>query len=246
MIWATVRHDSRDSQDTSQQAADQTSTSMHDVTAFERTVSADHRLTVTQDSSDPRGENIRMLCTELLLRRESSDRADIIALVSPCAGEGRSMLAAELAIAFARTGCATLLVDADLRRPHQHLLFDTDNQEGLSQAIESGSEPRLHAVRGLPRMSVLTSGGVPGNPLELLSSKRFAQMIEAWRDDWKFVVIDTAPAGYFADALAVASVVGRVLTLSRAQHTSYKDMQEMLRRLGGTRAQILGAVISHF
>jgi receptor protein-tyrosine kinase len=187
-----------------------------------------------------------MLRTELLLRRESSDRADIIALLSPCAGEGRSLLAAELAIAFARTGGPTLLVDADFRHPQQHSLFGTDNLEGLSQAIESGAEPRLHAVRGLPRMSLLTSGGVPGNSLELLSSNRFASMIEDWRNSLKFVVIDTAPAVHFADALAVASVVGRVLTLSRAQHTSYKNMQDMLRRLAATRAQILGGVISYF
>jgi receptor protein-tyrosine kinase len=71
-------------------------------------------------------------------------------------------------------------------------------------------------------------------------------MVEDWRDNFEFVVIDTAPVKQFSDALAVASFVGRVLTLSRAQHTPYKDMQDMLRRLAATRSQILGAVISHF
>jgi len=155
-------------------------------------------------------------------------------------------LAAELAIAFAQTGRPTLLVDADFRRPRQHLLFDADNRQGLSQTLESGVAPRLHAVRGLPRMSLLTAGAVPDNPLELLSSSNFASLLEEWRTEFKFVVIDTPPAMYFADGLAVASLVGRVLALSRAQHTPFKDMQYLLRRLEATRSKILGAVINHF
>ena len=59
-------------------------------------------------------------------------------------------------------------------------------------------------------------------------------------------MIDTAPIARFSDALAVANLVGRVLVLSRAQHTPYREMQNMLRRLAATRSEILGAVISHF
>jgi len=218
-------------------------------TGFEPTlhlVQPDDRLIMAHDPCDPRCEKIRALRTELLLRREPAERADIVALLSPCAGEGRSLLAAELAIAFAQTGQPTLLVDADLRRPQQHVLFGTHNRQGLSQAIESGEKPHLHSVHGLARMSLLTAGVVPNDPLELLSSRRFAAMIEDWRNDFAYVVIDTAPVGHFADGLAVASLVGRVLTLTRARHTPYKDMHDMLRRLAATRSQILGAVISHF
>jgi receptor protein-tyrosine kinase len=242
----TASHNPRDSIHASQEGADQASRSRCEITPIEQIVEPDDRLIMAHDPYDPRCEKIRALRTELLLRRESPDRADIVALLSPCAGEGRSQLAAELGIAFAQTGRPTLLVDADLRRPQQHLLFGTDNRQGLSQAIESGADPYLHTVRGLPRMSVLTSGAVPSNPLELLSSRSFASMIEDWRDNFEFVVIDTAPVMHYSDGLAVANLVGRVLALSRAQHTPYKDMQDMLRRLAATRSRILGAVISHF
>jgi receptor protein-tyrosine kinase len=237
---------SRDSQHAPHEGADLAPKSRREVASIDHIVQPDKRLIMAHDPYDPRCEKIRALRTELLLRRESTDRADIVALLSPCAGEGRSLLSAELAIAFAQTGRPTLLVDADLRRPQQHLLFGTDNKQGLSQAIETGANPQLHTVHGLPRMSLLTSGPVPGNPLELLSSRSFASMIEDWRDNFEFVVIDTAPVMHFSDGLAVASLVGRVLALSRAQHTPYKDMQDMLRRLAATRSQILGAVISHF
>jgi protein-tyrosine kinase len=242
----TASYSSRDSQQASDDGADPAPRSKCEITPIERPVEPDDRLIMAHDPRDPRCEKIRALRTELLLRRESPDRADVIALLSPCAGEGRSQLAAELAIAFAQTGRPTLLVDADLRRPRQHLLFGTDNRQGLSQAIEAGVKPYLHDVHGLPRMSLLTAGAIPSNPLELLSSRGFAAMIEDWRDNFEFVVIDTAPVMHFSDGLAVANFVGRVLTLSRAQHTSYRAMQDMLRRLAATRSQILGAVISHF
>ena len=209
-------------------------------------VEPDLRLIMAHDPLDPRCEKIRALRTELLLRRESMERAEIIALLSPCAGEGRSLLAAELAIAFAQTGHPTLLVDADLRRPQQHLLFGARNRHGLAQAIASGEPPFLQAVNGLTQLSLLTAGVVPDDPLELLSSRRFAALIDSWRETFEFVVIDTAAVGRFSDALAVASLVGRVLTLSRSQHTPLKDMRDMLRRLAATRSRILGAVISHF
>ncbi len=246
MSIKTASHNSRDSKHASLEGTDQMSRSRGEITPIELMAEPDDRLIMAHDPYDPRCEKIRALRTELLLRRESIDRADIVALLSPCAGEGRSMLAAELAIAFAQLGRPTLLVDADLRHPQQHLLFGTDNRQGLSQAIEYGVKPQLHTVHSLPRMSVLTAGEVPSNPLELLSSSSFASMIEDWRDNFEFVVIDTAPVMRFSDGLAVASLVGRVLALSRAQHTPYKDMQDMLRRLAATRSQILGAVISHF
>ncbi len=246
MSIRTASHNTVDSKHTSHGGSDQASRLRGEITSIEPAVEPSDRLIMAHDPYDPRYEKIRALRTELLLRRESTDRADIIALLSPCPGEGRSLLSAELAIAFAQMGRPTLLVDADLRRPQQHLLFGTDNRQGLSQAIEYGTKPQLHSVRGLARMSVLTAGEVPANPLELLSSNVFASMIEDWRDNFEFVVIDTAPVKHFSDGLSVASLVGRVLALSRAQRTPYRDMQDMLRRLAATRSQILGAVISHF
>jgi len=239
-------HLSRDSKYAAQEGADPQPRSRREITPIENRLKPGDGLIMAHDPYDPRCEKIRALRTELMLRRELTDRADIVALLSPCAGEGRSLLAAELAIAFAQTGRPTLLVDADLRRPQQHTLFGTDNRQGLSEAIEYDVTPLLHTVQGLPRMSVLTAGAVPSNPLELLSSRGFASMIESWRSNFEFVVIDTAPITQFSDGLAVARLVGRVLALSRAQHTPYKDMQDMLRRLAATRSQILGAVISHF
>ena len=203
-------------------------------------------LLLAQDPYDPHSEQIRMLRTELLLRHESSDHANIFAVVSPCSGEGRSQIAAELAIAFAQLGRPTLLVDADLRNPQQHFLFGADNTVGLSQALLHGQKPQFHAVSGLPALLLLTAGPRPPNPLELLSDRSFEGLVDEWRQNFRYVVVDTPPVTQFADGLAVATIVGRVLSISRASRTSYKDTRNMLRRLAATQSRILGAVINHF
>lgn len=211
-----------------------------------RGVKPNGRLLIPQDSDNPRLEKLRTLCAELLLRRDAGDETGVFALASPGPGEGRTQLAAELAISLARLGRSTLLVDADLRRPQMHLLFGADNSPGLAQALERNIPPHLHAVENVPQLFLLTAGATPHNPMELLSQPRFAAMMEEWRQTFDFVVIDTAPSIFYADALAVASLAGKVLTVNRAHYTLSKDTKDMLRRLHSARSEVVGAIISHF
>jgi receptor protein-tyrosine kinase len=193
-----------------------------------------------------RSEQIRLLRTELMLRHDGSDGANVLAVVSAHPGEGRSQLAAELAISFAQLGQPTLLVDADLRAPRQHALFGADNRTGLASALAREERPLLQAVAGLPALSLLTAGPPPANPLELLSDRCFEDTLSDWRSTFQFVVLDTSPIDRYADALAVATVAGRVLTLCRATRTRFRDTRNVQRRLAATRARTLGAVINHF
>jgi protein-tyrosine kinase len=203
-------------------------------------------LVIAHTVDHARSEKVRALRTKLLLGRQGTRQANVVTLLSPCAAEGRSRLCAELAIAFAQLGRATLLVDADLRHPRQHTLFGSDNQWGLAQALVHGEPPRLHGVEGVPDLALLTSGEVPGNPLELLSGDHFEQMVKGWHQDYEFVVVDTPPVTSYFDGLAVATRVKRVLVVSRAQVTSFKDLKEMSRHLAATPAKVLGAVINNF
>jgi len=212
----------------------------------ERQAEASERLVLAHSPYHPRSEQLRMLRTELLLRQEPGQSANVVAVLSPCAVEGRSQLAAELAIAFAQLGRPTLLVDADLRHPQQHVLFNADNTLGLAQAIAREEVPRFQSVKEQPSLFLLTAGAPPPNPLELLSDRCFEVMANEWRQHFEFVVLDTPPVSQYADALAVATIVGRVLSLSRARHTPYRETRDMMRRLGATQSRILGAVINHF
>jgi protein-tyrosine kinase len=204
-------------------------------------------LLLVNNAGHPHCERIRALRTELLMLMGTENRqASVFAVLSPGPGEGRSQLVAELAIAFAQLGRRTLLVEADLRHPRQQILFGAENATGLAQCLSFGAVPQLLRVDGLPQLSLLPAGSAPSNPLELLSDGRFEGLLFDWRRIFDVLVIDTPPVTKYADGLAIASFAEQVLVLSRANSTSHKDMKDTLRRLGTTKARVLGAVVNNF
>ncbi|HEY7930020.1 MAG TPA: CpsD/CapB family tyrosine-protein kinase [Steroidobacteraceae bacterium] len=203
-----------------------------------------NRLQAACDADNPHAERLRALRTELLLLAEGGRDASCIAIMSPCSHEGRSQLAAELAVAFSQLGQRTLLIDADLRRPTLHSLFGVEVQWGLAQALAFGEPPHLIGVEGLPFLTVLPSGPRVSNPLELLSGGRMESLLRHWRRDQAFILIDTPPVSQYADALTIAAMVGQVVLVSRTQTTPYKELKGLLQRLGPTHARVLGAVVN--
>jgi protein-tyrosine kinase len=203
-------------------------------------------LILAHDPYCDRSESIRSLRTELLMRTNGRRGAACFALMSPCSGEGRSQLAAELAIAFAQLGSRTLLVDADMRRPRLHELFGADNSVGLAQALVDSKALRMRGVEGFPKMALLTSGTLPPNPLELLSGNRFERMLAEWRRSYEFIVIDTPPVSQYSDGLAVASVAGHVVLLGRVNSTPFSAMAELRRKLDTSQSWVVGAVLNSF
>jgi receptor protein-tyrosine kinase len=207
---------------------------------------AGRQLIIAHDPDHPRSELMRRLRTELLLRTGARRGAAFFAVLSPSAREGRSQLAAELAISFAQLGRKTLLVDADLRRPTQHDLFSAANETGLAQALAADGPLNMNGVQGLAKLAVLTSGGQPPNPVELLHGPRFNRMIAEWRRNFEFVVLDTPPTSEFSDGLTIASSCGSAILLGRAKVTTFSALKEMRRHLEPTNTRIVGAVINSF
>jgi receptor protein-tyrosine kinase len=210
-------------------------------------VKAGPALIMARDPDTSYSEQIRALRTELMLLNGSSHSGNSIVVLSPCQGEGRTQLCAELAIAFSQLGQRTLLVDADLRRPRIHSLFESESFNlGLGQALASGSIPQLMGVEKLPHLSVLIAGRSVPNPLELLTNGHFQRQLTDWRKKYRMIIIDTPPITEFADGLAIASFAEQVVVVGRTDSTPHKNMKEMLRRMGGTQARIVGAVINSF
>jgi capsular exopolysaccharide synthesis family protein len=188
------------------------------------------------------------LRTELLLRHDHHQgrSANVVAVLSPRAGEGRSQVAANLARSFARAGQATLLVDADLRRPSQHLRFNIKRDNGLVEALSEGRAPQIHAVDSAGMLFLLPAGGPTDSAVELLSSHTFEALLEDWMQRFAHIVLDSPPATEFPDAMALGTLARRALLVNRAQHTSVSACREMMRRLEATRVELLGAVVCHF
>lgn len=207
----------------------------------------DARLVIAHQADHLHSERIRSLRTELLLRTKGQRRAKVIAILSAARCEGRSQLAAEVTIAFAQLGRSAILVDCDLRRPSQHGLFGAENDAGLAQALAEGRpQYLLHGIRDLPHMSLLTSGALPSNPLELLTGVPFERILGTLQSHFEFVILDTPPVLEFSDGLVIAAAAKNALLLGRANITKFAEMGELCRKLSSTGSRILGAVINRF
>jgi len=206
-------------------------------------------LVVASQPFHPCAEQMRALRSQLLIRWANGGiRARMLAIVSPGRREGRSYLAANLAVSFAQLGESTLLIDADMRRPRQGRIFDVDNGVGLSAAL-SGRATLRSAVIPLPRfgpLSLLPAGARPPNPLELLSRDSFAILLHELQREYQVVLIDTPAAEPCADAQTVAFRAGGALVLARKDHTNLKATSRLFRVLGDAGASIAGTVLNSF
>lgn len=209
---------------------------------------ASAELVVARAPFHPCAEELRALRTQLQIRWSNAGvNPRLLAIASPGTGEGRSYVAANLAVAFAQLGERTLLVDADLRSPRQHRIFGLPERAGLS-AVLSGRADR-GALLPLPDfgpLSILPAGAVPPNPQELLSRPGLAALLRELRAEFDVILFDTPPARHCADAQSVAFRAGHALVLARRHHTRLADASAVVRELGDTGARVLGTVCNAF
>jgi chain length determinant protein tyrosine kinase EpsG len=205
-------------------------------------------LVVASDPFHPRAEELWALRTQLLMRwsnREAGHSA--LAIVSPGSGDGRSYVAANLAVVFSQLGERTLLIDADLRAPRQHRIFNIPDRIGLS-AVLSGRADR-GAVVPMPEfgtLSVLPAGAPPPNPQELLSRHALSVLLNELGTEFDIILLDTPPAKLYADAQSVAFRAGNVMLLARKDHTRVADTTSVIRELGDTGVRVIGTVFNAF
>jgi protein-tyrosine kinase len=193
----------------------------------------------------PMVEPLRALRSQLTLRWLNDTNHKVFAVTSPARGEGRSWLAANLATVFAQIGERTLLIDADMRHPRQHKLFNLDNAVGLS-ALLTGRAGREVAYRIHPqlRLFVLPAGVAPPNPQELLGRPVFEVVLERFNDQFDVVVIDTPAAIETADAQILAARAGAAVMLARRNHTRHAELTAAVQALTQTGVTIIGSVIN--
>jgi chain length determinant protein tyrosine kinase EpsG len=190
-------------------------------------------------------EPLRALRSQLILRWFNSAARKVFAVTSPERGEGRSWLAANLAIMFAQLGERTLLIDADMRHPRQHRLFNIDNSVGLS-ALLTGRAGREIARRIHPqlRLFVLPAGIIPPNPQELLARPVFEIILDHFAAQFGLVIIDTPAVSETADAQILAANAGNALLIARRNYTQQSKLVEAMQAMTDTGVNVIGSVIN--
>ena len=190
-------------------------------------------------------EPLRALRSQLELRWLDDSNRKILAITSPGRGEGRSWLAANLATVFAQMGKRTLLIDADMRHPRQHLLFNLEKSVGLSSLL-TGRAGREIVLRVHPqlRLFVLQAGALPPNPQELLGGAAFEVVLNFFAEQYAVIIVDTPASAEFADAQILASRAGAALVLARRGHTRRAQLSAAMLNLAQTNVNVIGSVIT--
>lgn len=195
------------------------------------------------------GENLRAIRSQIMLRWFSANPLHkVLAVVSPGRGDGRSFIAANLAIVFSQQGERTLLIDADLRSPAgqgQRALFKLASTMGLSSILAGRAGLEIaQSVPGLPGLAVLAAGAVPPNPQELLGRLAFRQLLSAASQEFDVVLIDTPCGSGFADADIIAARAGAALMVARKNKSATPEIKLLAQRLQECDVSLLGAVLN--
>lgn len=203
-------------------------------------------LVAAVDPFNVQTEAIRGIRSQLMLGVMAPDQPRrALAVLSPNVGDGKSFFAANLAITFSQLGSRTLLIDADMRTPRQHLLFGVPNDTGLSSILAGRTETSaIHLVQDLPSMFVLPVGTLPPNPLELLQRPSFSLLLQELLTKFDHIVVDTPATTHGSDSRVVAAKCGVAMVIGRRGTSRMKAVNHLVNEVTRGSAKFAGVVIN--
>ena len=189
-------------------------------------------------------ESYKAIRSSIMFSLAVSDKK-IIAVTSSNASEGKSVTAANIAITLAMTEAKVLLIDADMRKPVQHRRFSLTNEHGLSEVLG-----RMKTFEGVvhrnvtKRLDVLTSGAIPPNPSELMTSSVMKALLAGLEQRYDYIVIDTPPVNVVTDAVGLAPYIGGYVIVAKYHTTKTDEISYALSAIKQSDANILGIIIT--
>lgn len=205
---------------------------------------SDRGLAAHLDDRSEAAEAFRLLRANLLLDG-SNESIKSIMLTSAHPGEGKSLVASNLAISCAHDNRKILLVGADLRRPALHKMFDSDSTAGLSEVLEGKIEWRdAIIVETLPGLDVLLAGKPPPRPAELLGAGRWRKFLNEFEENYDLVVIDAPPVLGVSDTVVLLTQADAILYVLRSGVTHVTSARHALSRIDSSGAPCAGAVLN--
>lgn len=199
---------------------------------------------VETHSRSSEAESYRTVRTHLNFGNATRN-AKVLLVTSPLQGDGKSTTAANLAASLAQNGQRVLLVEADLRRPVQHRIYELDGQVGLTSALSGNASIDDIIVRTpLANLDLAPAGPVPPNPAELLSSPEFDRFIRRARETYDRVVIDSPPMLMVADSRILAGRVDATLLVVNIDRATKRGVSEAARNVAAVGGRVCGVIIN--
>jgi len=190
-------------------------------------------------------EAIRLLRTNLDFAA-ATEPIKALTVTSAGAGEGKSTVAANLAVVMAQAGMSTVLIDADLRRPTQHKIFGVSNEKGLTTLLAGAGIPweEVAIKVALPGLRLLPSGPIPPNPSDLLASRRFGALLGRLRQEVDLIIVDTSPVLAVSDPLAVAPQTDGIVMVTASHQTRVDALRHAAHSVHQGDIRLIGVVLN--
>ena len=197
------------------------------------------------DRTSPMAEAYRHLRTSLLFSSAGKPPQTIL-ITSSQPSEGKTTTAINTAITLAQSDADVVIVDCDLRRPRLHSHFGLDNTRGLTNYLsgDKDTDGLIRTYADLPKLKIITSGPIPPNPAELLSSNEMRNLLQFLSGRFKHVIIDSPPAISFTDASILATQVDGVVLVAMANKSSMHLIRQFKQRVSAIGARIYGVVLN--
>lgn len=218
----------------------------------EKTPSADVELITWQKQSSLFAECFRTTAASILFSQQDGVPPQVLVVTSANPEDGKSTTASNLAVALAETKRRVLLIDADLRRPYLHRIFNLENRWGLINVLQGDIEiddyPKELLVRdtAIPNLFVMNSGTDNSSVIHLLHSKRLPQLLRRLRKEFDVILIDAPPVLQIADARVLARLSDGVVFVIRSANTTRDMALAACRRFREDRTQVLGTVLNRW
>jgi capsular exopolysaccharide synthesis family protein len=202
------------------------------------------RARISVSNADPQAAEAFLSLHSNLRLHGDSKQAKVLLVTSTTPSEGKSFVAANLALTFAGHGERTILVDCDLRRPNVHRNFGVENVQGVIDYCLSGANLDALIIKDMPRFDLLTTGGRAKNPTQILNSPDFERLIAELRKRYDRVIIDTPPLAAVTDALVVLPLVDGSIFTIMFNHVRRSAARFCARKLTETNVPCFGAVLN--
>ena len=203
------------------------------------------RLITYEDPKSPISESYRSLRTNISYASVDKKIKSLL-VSSPQPGEGKSTTTANLAIAFAQLRKRTLLIDADLRKPVQHNVFDQARGPGLSEYLVGEVEDIntiIHPTK-VENLFIVTAGGLPPNPSELLGSARMSALVDQLEQEWDMVLFDSPPIVAVTDASMISGELDAIVMVVKAGQTDRAAVDRALDTIKNVKAPLIGVILN--
>lgn len=207
--------------------------------------SGPRELIIKSEPKSPVSEQFRTIRTNITYSNIDNPVKTVL-FTSATPNAGKSTVAANVAIAYAQAGKKTLLLDADLRRPTMHHTFEVQNMLGLSTAIINSS-PLDEIVResNIENLDLITSGPIPPNPSELLSSKKMNLFMKMVENQYDMVIIDSPPILAVTDSQILSQLTNSTILVTNVADNNRDRISQAKQLLEKADANIIGIVLNN-